>query len=194
MIDIFNFLSDPANFFIWGIAGTILIFTGCIISSISYKGRNGESYNPVNHYISELGEKGISKRANAFNAGLIIGGILDTFFIIQLGRFIGTFPALLFIIAGVIGALACTSVGIFSMDNLVPHMIAAMIFLAITVAAVFVIFLAAIGSAVKKGQSMDFIHENRPAFSIYPLMEWVVMLSISIWILSVSIFVIKDKI
>ena len=215
MNDIIGYVTDPSYFQIWGLSGTAVIFAGCAVAAFFYKGRDGEKYNPLNHFISELGEKGISKLALFFNLGLMIGGILDSIFMIQLGRYIGTPSAVIFSVLGVISSLACLFVGIFPMNNIVRHTVSATIFFyggmfsvilfsitsfldktrhiqevfsifAIAVAAVFFAFLTIMRFAVKKGFNLDVSNIKRPAFWLYPLVEWCVMISISIWIIAVS--------
>jgi hypothetical membrane protein len=65
--------TDPASFPAWGIAGTIL--AGCIIPSLRYKGRQGQRFSPLNHFISELGERNVSTYARVFNLSLVAAGI-----------------------------------------------------------------------------------------------------------------------
>ena len=58
------------------LAGALIILTGTVISMIPYRDRNGERYSMRNHFISELGEVGVSKEAWGFNTGMTIGGWL----------------------------------------------------------------------------------------------------------------------
>ena len=67
-----------------GILGPGIISLGILISGLVYVGVEEQRYNPLNHFVSELGELGVSNLAAAFNIGLIIGGILNTVFMIYL--------------------------------------------------------------------------------------------------------------
>ena len=80
------------------------------------------------HFISELGERGISKRAWAFNWGLIFCGLLLLPATINLGLTIPSVWAKVGIVFGVITAISLSFVGVFSMDRLKPHGIAAVTF------------------------------------------------------------------
>lgn len=110
----------------WG--GTLIIMIGVIIASISYKGRKHERYSLFNHFISELGEVGISKNAQAFNIGMIIGGILFLPLMIGLGLRLNTVFGWLGTTFGLVAAISATLVGVFSMERLTPHRRAAMTF------------------------------------------------------------------
>ncbi|HZU87441.1 MAG TPA: DUF998 domain-containing protein, partial [Anaerolineaceae bacterium] len=101
---------------------------GVIIASISYKGRKHERYSLFNHFISELGEVGISKNAQAFNIGMIIGGILFLPLMIGLGLRLNTVFGWLGTTFGLVAAISATLVGVFSMERLTPHRRAAMTF------------------------------------------------------------------
>ena len=114
------------NHFGW--VGSLFILLGCLIASIPYRGRAGEKYSLLNHFISELGEIGVSRLARFFNAGLIIGGILFVPFIISLGVTLGLWTGYVGMAAGVIASISSIFVGIFSMERLEPHRVAAMTF------------------------------------------------------------------
>ena len=72
-----------------GAAGAGIILAGSLVAALFYRGRLGEAYNPLNHFVSELGEVGISAAAWAFNGGLLIGGVLLVVFLLGLRRRIG---------------------------------------------------------------------------------------------------------
>jgi hypothetical membrane protein len=112
----------------WGLISIITIAIGCIIPSIAYSGKDGEAYSFFNHAISELGELGVSELAILFNISLMIGGALAFVAFLGLAFYIDNKVAL---IAGIIGAISSTGgimVGIFPMNYLLPHYIAAMTF------------------------------------------------------------------
>ena len=51
----------------FGIGGSLLITACMVITGLAYRGRQGEKYSIFNHFISELGEVGVSKAAAVFN-------------------------------------------------------------------------------------------------------------------------------
>ena len=58
---------------VFGILGTGIIILGIIVSALRYKGSQGEHFSILNHFISELGEVGVSPAGLFFNLGLILG-------------------------------------------------------------------------------------------------------------------------
>ena len=68
-----------------GMAGCVLLAIAVTWTALSYRGKRQETYSPFNHFISELGEVGVSRQAWVFNAGLIASGILLLPFMIGLG-------------------------------------------------------------------------------------------------------------
>lgn len=115
------------NSFPWlGFLGSSIILTAILITATFYRGKRGEPYSPFNHFISELGEVGVSPAARVFNSGLILAGIALLPFVIGLGLYLPTFWGLLGLVAGLWTGVACILVGIFPMNNLTPHIKAAM--------------------------------------------------------------------
>lgn len=112
----------------FGWAGSFVILLGCLITGLVYRGRIAERYSILNHFISELGEIGVSKLAAVFNIGMIIGGALFLPFIAGLGIVLGTIWAYIGMAAGLLAAVSSILVGVFSMDRLEPHRKAAMTF------------------------------------------------------------------
>ncbi len=112
----------------FGWAGSFVILLGCLITALPYRGRSAERYSVLNHFISELGEIGVSKLAVVFNIGMIIGGALFLPFIAGLGLVLGTIWSYFGMAAGLLAAVSSILVGVFSMDRLEPHRKAAMTF------------------------------------------------------------------
>jgi hypothetical protein len=119
-----NFLAGSYAYF--GLAGCAIICLVSIVTGLSFSGRNGERYSVFNHFISELGELGVSTRAQVFNWGLIFSGIILIPFVLGLGVTLGGVWAVLGSIAGVVTAVACSCVGIFPVNNISGHAKAAM--------------------------------------------------------------------
>ena len=57
---------------IFGTAGTGVIVLAIVYSALRYRGKRRERFSLLNHFISELGEVGVSSAAGVFNAGLIL--------------------------------------------------------------------------------------------------------------------------
>ena len=106
-------------------AGSLIILTGTIISMIPYRDRNGERYSMLNHFISELGEEGVSRRAWAFNWGLIVCGLCLLPACVSLGLLLPGVWAKLGLAAGIVTAVSIALVGVFPMNKLTPHIRAA---------------------------------------------------------------------
>jgi hypothetical membrane protein len=108
--------------------GSTVIAVASIVAGVAYTGRAGEAYSPLDHWVSELGEVGVSSLAHVFNAGLVIGGVCFALFMLGLassrtGR-LRTAYGVIGAIAGVAGCL----VGVFPMNQLGAHRLAALTF------------------------------------------------------------------
>ena len=62
-----------------GQAGICIILLSALIAAASYVGKQNETYSFLNHFISELGEIGVSPLAHIFNGGLILGRLTHFF-------------------------------------------------------------------------------------------------------------------
>ncbi len=110
------------------LASITVIVLGIIDAALQYRGKRQERYSLLNHFISELGEVGVSKRALIFNSSLFFGGLMLLPFVITLGITFQSILGWLGTVAGVIAVLGVAAVGIFPMNNLKPHGRAAMTF------------------------------------------------------------------
>ena len=119
MAEIMNFLTDWFWFF--GLLGCLVIMISIIVAALSYRGVTGQRYSLLNHYISELGEVGVSQRAAWFNRGMILTGVLFLLFTTGLGLELGNTWAVVGILAGLWTGIACLLVGVYPMNNLTPH-------------------------------------------------------------------------
>jgi hypothetical protein len=124
VVDLIHLLlmSTFKNFGLIG-CGSVIIAT--LFSALRYRGKENEPYSVLNHFISELGEVGVSPHASVFNRGLIIGGVLLLPFIIGLGVYLGNLWAIIGIFAGIWTASSCILVGLFPMNQIAPHLRAA---------------------------------------------------------------------
>lgn len=111
-----------------GLTASFIIILAIGYASLIYRGHRNERYSILNHFISELGEVGVSKGAWAFNLGLILCGLLFLPYIIWLGSIFQSLLGWLGVAAGVIAGLGVAAVGFFPMNNLKSHGYAAMTF------------------------------------------------------------------
>lgn len=111
-----------------GLLGPLLLVPGVLLPALAYTGKAGEAYSPLNHFISELGEVGVSSLAWLFNGSLVVSGLLMAAFLLFLGRRLGTRLGWAAGIAGVVSGLGTTGVGLFPMNDLPPHLTAAFTF------------------------------------------------------------------
>lgn len=115
-----------SNYPFFGWTGCVVIFLASLITALAYRGRDGERYSVRNHYISELGEVGVSRLAWLFNIGMIIGGIFFVLMMLGLGLRLGSAWGIAAMISGSIAGIFCALVGVFPMDNIKPHSFVAM--------------------------------------------------------------------
>lgn len=113
---------------IFGLTASGIVVLAVVYSTLVYRGKRGERYSLLNHFISELGELGISKGAWAFNLGLILCGLFLLPYVVWLGIVFRSVLGWLGVGAGVIAGLGVAAVGVFPMNNLKPHGRAAMTF------------------------------------------------------------------
>jgi hypothetical membrane protein len=115
-----NFFS-PVWFKIFAMVGGAAAAIGAVTAALFYRGTQGEPYSPLNHFISELGEVGVSRCAWCFNLGLIISGAVLMPASVNLGMVLPGVLAKLAMIAGVICAFSLALVGVFPMNKMKPH-------------------------------------------------------------------------
>ena len=108
--------------------GSVVTCLVVLAAALLYRGRVGEPFSLLNHFISELGEPGVSRGAWIFNAGLVVSGALFIPSSVGLGLRIGGLWSGLGIAAGVGAGVFCAGVGIFPMSRLDPHVFTAMWF------------------------------------------------------------------
>ena len=123
LIDI---LTSTRGFLIFASAGLITAVIGALIAAVAYRGKEDERYSPLNHFISELGEVGVSRLAWAFNVGLIMTGLCLIPATISLGLMIGSVLSRIALVVGVLSATSLALVGVFPMNHSKAHGLAAM--------------------------------------------------------------------
>lgn len=110
----------------YGLTGAVVVSSATLLTALAYRGQGGDAYSILNHFISELGESGVSQLDWLFNLGLLAGGILFLPFILGLALSLPGWLSRLGGVAGVLAAISLSGVGIFPMNNLEPHILAAM--------------------------------------------------------------------
>ncbi|MCA9906298.1 MAG: DUF998 domain-containing protein [Anaerolineae bacterium] len=107
--------------YIAGFLGSIIITVASVITALAYVGKQGQAYSPLNHFVSELGEVGVSPAAAVFNTGLIIGGIFLVIFLVGLATLLKGWFRYLFALIGLVSGVSGMLVGVFPMNNLEMH-------------------------------------------------------------------------
>jgi hypothetical membrane protein len=137
-----DFLKNPSLFQILSIAGCLFAILGSIIAGSAYRGKLKEPYSPLNHYISELGEVGISPLAWVFNLGLILCGLCLLPASISLGLILPGVWSKIGMAAGIIAAISVSLVGLYPMNKITPHIRAAVTYFRLGLGMVFAFTLA----------------------------------------------------
>ncbi len=109
------------SYWVFGLLGCIVITVAIVGTALAYRGIKGQRYSFMNHYISELGEVGVSRNAWLFNTGMIISGLLFIPFTLGLGLTLGGLWGFLGGLAGLWAGISCLLVGVYPMNNLTPH-------------------------------------------------------------------------
>jgi hypothetical membrane protein len=121
-----DFLNSPSTFQIFAGFGVTIPLVGSLVTALAYRGKEGEPYSPLNHFISELGEVGVSRLAWVFNLSLIFAGLCLLIAGISLGLMLNNLFGKVAVAMGVISALSLAFVGVFPMNLTKPHGVAAM--------------------------------------------------------------------
>ena len=194
-----------------GQAGIFILLLSVLIAATSYVGKQNETYSFLNHFISELGEKGVSQFAYIFNGGLILGGAFISFFMLGLAMHIGNSWGLILGAIGLVTGVSAALVGVFPMNQLEIHTAIANTFFyggllaalgytlyvffspeprlpkitaltgGLTMLA-FAAFVWFIPAPLEDGQNIHEILKNRPEVWMLPILEWVVFLCVMVWI------------
>ena len=108
-----------------GMAGTDLVCAVMLIAALAYTGRQGQSYSPFNHFVSELGEVGVSGAAWLFNVGLVVAGLFFVPFCVGLGIHLASAWSYIGMATGICTGIFLAGVGVFPMNRLAPHIFTA---------------------------------------------------------------------
>ena len=102
----------------------VAVFLGtAVVTAVAYTGSAGEPYSPLNHYVSELGERKNSELSVVFNSGVAIGGICLAVLLVEVGRRIGGGRGLAVSVLGALAGVSGTFVGFIPMDEKASHLL-----------------------------------------------------------------------
>jgi len=121
-------VTSERHFPLWGIAGSLVGLVFILGAQVPYSGRYGEPFSMLNYFVSELGELGVSEFAFLFNSGMILAGLIFIPFMIGLGLYMDNIVSKIAGAVGVFSAVSIFLVGIFPMNYLAEHSMAAMSF------------------------------------------------------------------
>ena len=198
------------HFPIWGLAGSAIGLVFILTPQLFYTGSLGEPYSMFNHAVSELGELGVSELAWMFNVGLMLAGVLFTPFMIGLGLYLNNIVGKIAAVGGVYSSVSITLVGVYPMNFIVEHSIAAMSFflsgMVMTLLWALAILaqreirinrLLSLGGFVNMTIFALFLYgpwggfglDPRPEFSMRITLEWAIYFAIVGYLLLLSIYV-----
>jgi hypothetical membrane protein len=193
---------------IWtGLLGSAIIALGSVVTALAYTGSDGQRYSPLNHFVSELGEIGVSELAMVFNIALRIGGACFVVFMVGLAATHTGTLRYLYGLTGVIAGIGGALVGVFPMNDLAKHSIAALTFFVLGLVTVllasidfvrhpdprFPRWLSAVGAVtvaafaifltILFGGDNDLAHPDERV-AVWPLtiFEWLLIVGILLWV------------
>lgn len=196
-----------------GMGGPIVLAAASLITALVYRGAANEVYSPLNHWVSELGEGGVSDLPALFNGGLMVGGVCFVVLMLGLGVLRRGRLAMLAAAIGIVAGISGFFVGIYPMNFIDLHTIAAQGFfnlgwiavalasfdfyrrpdrrfprwlswLGLATVAAFLGFLAAYYGLL--GDSTLGPAVGRPLITIAATLEWAVLIGIMAWAFGVA--------
>jgi len=200
-----------------GLVGALTLAVCCTVPAMAFPGRHGRGFSFLNHFMSELGRYGTSPWAMVYNGGLFVGGSLLVLFICGRGRYFRSRLGLAASICGICSGVACALLGFFPMNHLISHLVVAYAFFfnwpftvglfTVLIArdrptrwsrplvllgsisfALFAVFLALpfiVG--LRRIWAIDLRHFVRPDFLFPAVLEWLMVLSVIVWIILVCV-------
>jgi hypothetical protein len=199
---------------ICGIVGAVIIAVACIGTALAYSGKSGQPYSPLNHFVSELGEVGVSSWAAVFNGALLIGGAGIAVALAGIAYRLRGAMRYCFGVVGLTAGLSGMAVGLFPMNNFHSHALAAVIFfntgwIAVALFSIYAYsprqdvcprWLALVGLPciasflvfifLIRGEKLDAFADPsafRPEVWPLTIFEWLVIAFVLVWIVAVSV-------
>lgn len=202
-------LVNEKHFPLWGLVASLVGLVFILTPQLFYVGSEGESFSMFNHAVSELGELGVSELAWMFNIGMVLAGILFIPFMIGLGLYIDNIISKITAVVGVYSAASIVLVGIYPMNYLYEHSIAAISFFLSGMVMTLLWGIAILVQKevkIHKGLSLGgFINmtifalflygpfggfgDPRPEFSMRLTLEWAIYWAIVGYLLVISLYV-----
>jgi hypothetical membrane protein len=157
-----------------GLLGAMVFGATSLIAALVYSGAQGEGFSPLNHWVSELGEEGVSRLATLYNVGLMVSGICLAIFMTALGLHRGGRLAWLYVPIGIVAGIGGAFVGVFPMSSTGPHIPAALTF--------FVLGWISVGLA-----SIDIWRRPDPRFPRW--LPWLGALTVLAFLIFLSLYI-----
>ena len=210
--------TDPKKLsYVFGFCAAAVVTLGNLTTALAYRGSSGEAFSILNHYISELGQVGVSQLALLFNICLIVGGLLMAAFMLELGLYIRTKLGYVAAAVGIFSGISCSLVGVFPMNNLATHVPVAFAFFYSGLATIVLFTVVTIADKQEKlpkwlvvfgimgaisfagflavphltrmthTQTLNAHIVDRPAISVITILEWSILFTFMLWILLVSV-------
>jgi hypothetical protein len=204
-------LVNKKHFPVWGIIGSIIGLVFILTPQLFYVGTHSEPFSMFNHYVSELGEIGVSQLAMMFNVGLMLAGIFFVPFMVGFGLYLNNIIGKLAGLVGVFSAIAIIMVGIFPMNYMTEHGLAAISFF---LSGLIMSLLWAIGILAQKDARVPKVFSlggfitttifalflygpwegisdlsTRPAFNMVVTLEWAIYFSIVGYLFILALYV-----
>jgi hypothetical membrane protein len=154
--------------------GAVVLAACSLIAGLVYTGTVGERFSPLNHWVSELGEEGVSTLATLFNIGIMVSGICLAVFMTALGFLRRSMLAWLYVPVGIVSGVGGAFVGVFPMSSTGPHVPAALTF--------FVLGWVAVGLA-----SIDIYRRPDPRFPRW--LAWLGALTVLAFLVFLSLYI-----
>lgn len=202
-------LVDTEHFPIWGVTASIIGLVFILGAMIPYEGTSGEPFSIFNHFVSELGELGVSEFAMMFNIGMILAGFTFIPFMIGFAIYLENIVGKVAGLVGVFSSVSIILVGIFPMNYAMEHTIVAMSFF---FSGMVMVVLWSIAIVIQKtpkipkymslggvinfiifalflfGDWGSFYQESvRPDFHMITTLEWGIYFAIVVYLLLISL-------
>ena len=200
-----------------GFLGSLILAVCCTVPTIPHPLGQDGAFSFLNHFMSELGYFRSSKLAPVYNGGIFVGSFTLILFTAGLGHHFRTRLGYAAAICGILAGAACGLLGFFPVNRLIPHLTLAYIFFVTWPVAVglftwqilrepadspfrgllipsvislllFALFLAMpfmIG--MRRILEIDLKHFVRPTFIFTAVLEWLLFLSVLVWIVLASV-------
>ncbi len=202
-----------------GLVGGATLLVTSVVAALPYRDLAGQPYSPLNHFISELGERGVSTMAPLFDTGLMVGGVCLALFLVGLAWC--TTGRLQFVVAaaGVVAGFGGLMAGVEPMNEGVAHLLASITFFVTVwvgialftvhvavdardglprwllvpgiVAVVVDVVFVAIYAASASSSGSALPDPVRPAIWIVPLFEWLALLGVLVWVVLVAVALLR---